>query len=1279
MRMREKIVVLLVLATLVLGGIVAFAMKGNETEANYLRWEFFNKLRFFFNSPVRFAFGDSSGSETSSAMMWGLVGVGALVVMIILLKLFRDGELLALRRRLMDLHSAKSEAESLLQEEVWKGKHERQAKDSVTKDLESSIERIETLLTELGEKEKLLKAREHELHTLKSDTDSVPAGNGTTGQSPSERALRDELRKKTELVQARDAIIRELEQRLTARAKLWESQLREKDGLLKGRDAELLGLRADVDDFRARLVETETAKKRAEELLQDEVNKKKELLEASDIASKKEEERLAEKIRVLEGQLGDREKLVKGRDVEIGAVRQQLKEVIAAKEQAQLSFQQQLEQKGRDQQAKETAIKELEHRVGANIQALKTEIGEKDLLLQVRDGEIKSLKSEVKSITGQLIELAAARERSEATLQEELRKEKHHHEARESANREAEERYGLELKKLAEQLREKEQQLQSRAGELSTLKNEVKTVNEKLIELATVRERAEKSLQEERQKGKQLREERDSASRELEARYAQQLQIIESQLQEKSQSLQKRDGELSALKTEIKATAEQLRETAAAKAQTEALLQEERQKGKQLRDERESSTRALDERYLKQLQEAEAQLREKDEFLKGRDGELRAVKTQMTSLAEQLSKVESAKERAAALLQEKVRSEKQLKETHDSALKEIEANFKSKIAALEVQLTEKLQSVGSRDQQVMALKSEIASLNRRMSELAASKEKAESLFEEAVKEKTDLAALKDASVQRLEAGFSSKIESLESRLNDKELQLKGRDAELNAVKKQLAGLTKAQNQSIQQLRDELRQKSTLVQEREAAAQALEERFAEKVRSLEIQLGDHRGQLTQREADLTAMTAKVASLTNQLNAAGASNDQSVRLLQEELRKKSERFEETEAAARTAENNFTDQLRMLESQLGDHRSELSRRDAELSALSAKLSAATDQLNATNSSNTQTVRLLQDEIRKKSEHLEATQAEARTLEERFSEKLRGLESQISEQRDHLSSRESEIAKLTAKITALTVQLTDSGASKDQTTRLLQEELKQTSEQLAAKESAVKSLEERLTASVRSLESQLHEKQELIGQRELELDALMSKVSSLASQVGELESARGRSERSLQEEVREQTALLEARESEIRELEERFNGRLKTLERQVNEKQQILEASGVEVGELRAQVQALTERLKESEDAKTWLEGTLEEERQQKESKSLMVIGNGEQADGHSNGLDSLILEREELLKARDNLINNLMNELKEKKTQLARHEIEVWQGIERRGVWKNRLSKIGIRLKD
>jgi hypothetical protein len=72
-------------------------------------------------------------------------------------------------------------------------------------------------------------------------------------------------------------------------------------------------------------------------------------------------------------------------------------------------------------------------------------------------------------------------------------------------------------------------------------------------------------------------------------------------------------------------------------------------------------------------------------------------------------------------------------------------------------------------------------------------------------------------------------------------------------------------------------------------------------------------------------------------------------------------------------------------------------------------------------------------------------------------------------------------------------------------------------------------------------------------------------------------------------------------------------------------------------------------------------------------------ESANGDGRGVDTLLSEREELLKARDKLIQNLMTELKDKKTQLARQEIEVWKGIERREAWKHRLSKFGIRLKD
>ncbi|MGH7886219.1 MAG: hypothetical protein ACREPG_00010, partial [Candidatus Binatia bacterium] len=198
---------------------------------------------------------------------------------------------------------------------------------------------------------------------------------------------------------------------------------------------------------------------------------------------------------------------------------------------------------------------------------------------------------------------------------------------------------------------------------------------------------------------------------------------------------------------------------------------------------------------------------------------------------------------------------------------------------------------------------------------------------------------------------------------------------------------------------------------------------------------------------------------------------------------------------------------------------------------------------------------------------------------------------------------------------------------------------------------------------------------------------VSSLAGQVAELESARARSERQLQEELREKDSLLETKNADLGDLEERLNSRLKTMERQLNDKQKLLEATSVDMGDMRAQMSVLEEQLKESENAKVWLENALHEERN-KESQALIVadnhqpavLGDGnEAAENGEDGLENIRTEREQLLKARDKLINDLMGELKEKKSQLAKHEIEVWQGIERRGVWKHRLSKIGIRLKD
>src|SRR6266540_1396601 len=956
MRTREKVVVLLVVAALILGAVIYFAFRENEVEANHFRWLLATNLKYSLSSPGRFVDELPAGS-----LIYGGLTIFAVVMAIIVLKMIRDGEIQALRRHLLNLRAEKNQTESLLQEEVWKGKHERQARDSVRKDLESSIDNIELLITELNEKEKLLKARDTELMAAKSGAPDY-ADSGPS-KDPAERLLRDELKKKTEMLQASNSTINELQQRLSAKTRQWESQLREKDGLLKGREQELDGLRTEIVDLGGRLGEMEAAKKRAEDLLHEELRQKKQVLEANDLAMRTEEKRLSEKIRILESQVSEKERLLRTRDTEVNGFRKQLSELDAAKEQMESRFQEELRKVDQDRRAKEDIINDLEQRLGTSLHGLRNEVGEKDLLLQARDGELKALNSEVKAISLRLSEMAAAKVRAEESLGEELRKEKHQREADKTVFREKEEHLDKEIL------------------------------------------------------------------------------LLTAQLNERNEALKSRDGDIKSLRQEVKAVALRLDELNAAKEHTEALLQKELQEEKQQREAKELTSRELEERYGKQVQSLKGQLGEKDAFLASRNEEIKSLKTQVDSLAEQLSKLGSAKERAASLLQQKLRKEKEVLQASDSAIKEIEDSFKARIQSLEDQLHAKQELVGSRDREVDALTSEMASLNQRMAELGAAKEHTERLFQEAVRERADLLQSKDAGIKRLEEDLAEKLRRLESQLREKDELIHNGEAELNAFKNQLAELASSKEQAARTLQDDLRQKSELLDENAAAINALEERFSTRIHTLE------------------------------------------------------------------------------------------------------------------------------------------------------------------------------------------------------------------------------------------SALSEKQELIEARDAELKELRSKTNTLSGELVELETSKDHATRLLHEDLRQKTELLQSKESAMKALEERLTGKLRSLERQLTEKQKLLEAGSVELSELHTQMNVITERLNETETAKVYLEGSL----QQQQSKADQALVSAAGLNGEAHDLDTLVSEREQLLKARDKLIQDLMTELKEKKTQLARQEIEVWQKIERREAWKHRLSKIGIRIKN
>ncbi len=92
-----------------------------------------------------------------------------------------------------------------------------------------------------------------------------------------ETLLRNELRRKEEMLEARDSTIKELKENLSAKIHDLRNQPSEKEDLLKSRDGQLEELRSKVNALTRPLTETESAKERAETLLQDELRRRQEM------------------------------------------------------------------------------------------------------------------------------------------------------------------------------------------------------------------------------------------------------------------------------------------------------------------------------------------------------------------------------------------------------------------------------------------------------------------------------------------------------------------------------------------------------------------------------------------------------------------------------------------------------------------------------------------------------------------------------------------------------------------------------------------------------------------------------------------------------------------------------------------------------------------------------------------------------------------------------------------------------------------------------------------
>ncbi len=1011
MRAREKVTILLVVATIILGGLIFFAFRDNQVEANYFRWALAANLKQLLAAPSEFLHDELP----PGSLLYGGLAIFAVGMTVFFLKMIRDGELQTLRKRLAELRTEKNEADSKLQEVVWKGKTERQTKELLTHDLEASIDKIETLIAELNAKEEELKARDLELMSLKAPAESpTEFGTGAT-----DRMLRDELRKKNEIVQAKDVAIRDLEQRLTARTRQWETQLKEKDGLLRSRETELESLRSDFNEIDGRLRESESAKRRAENLLQEELKKTKEVLEANDQAIRAEEKRFLDKLKTLETQLGEKDKLLRDREVELNGFQRQLREVETAREQMEERLQAELRKSEDERRAKERIAIEVEQRLTANVHALRTEVGEKDLLLQVRDGELTSLKSEVKAISLRLSEMTAAKARIEETLHDELNRTRQQYEADKEAVREQGERYERQIHNLTAQLAERQTSLKQSQKDIEALKHQAQAISQKFEEVRAAKKQSEDSLHEQLKKERNERQSRDAAHRDVEERYGKEVQALKIQLGERNTFLKSRDEEIKSLKTQLGSLTEQLAKIGSAKERAASLLQQKLRAEKEGLQASDSALRQLEESFKSKIETLEEDLSRKEHLVGERDAEVAALRSELAAVNQSMADLMAARRRAEQLFEEAVKEREDVGQSKDTALRQLEEKFSAQLRETENRLREKEELLSRRE-------AELSEFKNQLSQVATLKEEATRALHDELQVKAELVGERQATIRSMEERYSERIRALELEIGGKQELIEARDQEIksllskvNAVAGELSDVEALKQQELGLAREEVKQQADALNATQAAMAALEKRLQDKARTLETQLIEKQELLALRDKDLDALMAKVTELTQQVSELAAERERSERLYQEQLREQTTLLESKESSSGEMEDRLRGRVEFLERQVAEKHKLLEASGIELSELRVQLNTLGERLDETEAAKVSLESMLDEERRKSDHALVMVETEDKVNGTGSNGAAEGLENLLNEREQLLQARDKLIQNLMSELKEKKTQL--------------------------------------------------------------------------------------------------------------------------------------------------------------------------------------------------------------------------------------------------------------------
>src|SRR4030095_1535238 len=290
---------------------------------------------------------------------------------------------------------------------------------------------------------------------------------------------------------------------------------------------------------------------------------------------------------------------------------------------------------------------------------------------------------------------------------------------------------------------------------------------------------------------------------------------------------------------------------------------------------------------------------------------------------------------------------------------------------------------------------------------------------------------------------TTEVHSQKDSLGDSSALLQERNAEIVTLRNRLTELGASKDQAARLLEETVKHDAELLRNKEAEIDALEDRFAVTICSLENQLHEKESLLGSRDEDLKTVQSELGLLAAQLADLGDAKDKEGLLLRDQLEQKEELLLLKDAAIRKMQDESLERFRALETRLSKQENLLTTRDAEIDRLKAKIGEMDQQRAELAEERESSERLLQ-------EH----------LEDESQERFRALETRLSEQQNLLATRDAEIDGLMTEINELT-------AERETSERLLQD-LKKEAGLPQIKQTVVKPASSRLTRSNASISGQ-------------------------------------------------------------------------------------------------------------------------------------------------------------------------------------------------------------------